>query len=100
MLDDITLTKHALLLADSVRGIYGPQHAARELAEFLPASGISAEDIYILTIEGPDHEHYWDAWQSLTETIIVDDTGKRWMILESEGDIWLDIADYMPRWCH
>ena len=93
MFDDITLTKHALLIADSERGIYGPQHAARELAKFLPASGISAEDIEILTIEGPYHAHYWDAWQSVADAILVDDTGKRWMILELEGDIWLHLAD-------
>ena len=72
-----------LLLSDS-RGVYIP----RDFADFgAHWDGVKAEDLEILAA-GPDHEHYWDAWDAvLGAATYVDEKGNVWH-LSQDGDLW------------
>jgi hypothetical protein len=70
-------------------GVYIPQF----LAESINISGDSwegfkGEDIDIL-LAGPDHEQYWDAWDSVLGcTRFIDSQGRTWQLYQ-DGDLWI-----------
>lgn len=77
-----------LLLSDR-RGVFIP----RDFAEFdhsIRSFNIDPddEDLQILR-EGPDHEHYWDAWDSvMSRAKFTDSKGNEWHLYQ-DGDLWL-----------
>ena len=72
-----------LLLSDS-RGIYIP----RDFADFGEHwRGVSAEDLAILAA-GPEHEQYWDAWDSILYTATYVDEKENVWHLHQDGDLW------------
>lgn len=81
------------LLIDGAEGIYVPQRFAHEFSAHW--YGVTKEDRDILKA-GPDHDLYWDAWDSaLFEAWFYDaKTFKVWR-LEQDGDLfaWVDCAD-------
>ena len=50
------------LIADNHWGTYIPQYVAE--SGILAAGGIDAESVEIL-LSGPDHEWYWETWESV-----------------------------------
>lgn len=79
-----------LLLADD-RGIYIPHEFARAIKEECLLN-VDASDIDVLRF-GPEHEHYWDAWDSVIQSaIVIDDEGKRYHVWQ-DGDCWLVPVD-------
>jgi hypothetical protein len=79
-----------LLLSDS-RGVYIP----RDFADFgAHWDGVTAEDLEILAV-GPDHEHYWDAWDAvLGAATYIDGNDNVWH-LSQDGDLWAICPDLM-----
>ena len=81
------LPQDAILYTSDARGVYIPQHFAESIKRDC-VEGVSAEDWAILE-SGPDHEHYWDAWNDVEQTaIVMDQTGKRFTLYQ-DGDLWL-----------
>lgn len=76
-----------LVLFDN-RGIYIPRDFAEVVRAGTCWSGFNDEDIDIL-LQGPDHELYWDAWDSvLGSTKFTDSRGRTWY-LSQDGDLWI-----------
>lgn len=75
------------ILLDSYHGVYIPQLFAQQcLGEEGGWSNISPNDLEILC-EGPDHEWYWEAWQSvLSDAEYADEHGT--YILHHDGDLF------------
>ena len=77
----------ALVLADG-HGIYIPQ---------LFCADITQEEAELLCVEwedvqtcqaGPDHEWYWEAWDSILRSAsMTDEHGNTWT-LHQDGDLW------------
>lgn len=77
------MAKQAQLFADSARGVYIPQYFAESHA---PEQWrhINPDDVEILTA-GPEHESYFDAWDSVLNNAETVDGGK----LHQDGDLWV-----------
>ena len=78
-----TQAKPAELYADSARGIYIPQYFAET---------VKRDEILFVTDEewdileaGPEHEFYWDAWDSVLNSAETRDGGVLWQ----DGDLWI-----------
>lgn len=96
--------KIILLLSDS-RGVYIPQNFAEDFriagvdglteSDANVVCGIDPDDIAILRA-GPDHEQYWDVWDSvLSDAWWIDpETGWRYT-LHQDGDLWAVAYDEM-----
>jgi len=76
-----------LILSDSY-GIYIPKMYCDGIDEEEAESmGISWEDVKICQA-GPDHEHYWEAWQAIEQDAEwTDINGEEWRLLQN-GDLW------------
>ena len=82
-----TVLDNAKLFADSNRGVFVPQYFA-ESVDRDKVIGIDADDYSILEV-GPDHEYYWETWDSvLTNAVLTDVSGRKW-ILHHDGDLWV-----------
>ena len=78
---------------DGACGIHLPQHFITDSDQGeLLASGASAEDIAIV-LEGADHEHYWEAWDSLLADIGWKENGSNWT-LHQDGDLFAVREDH------
>jgi len=77
-----------LVLSDR-NGIYIPQYLAESINVAGDCwEGFKGEDIEIL-LAGPDHEHYWDAWDSvLSFARFIDSQGRTWYLYQ-DGDLWI-----------
>jgi hypothetical protein len=77
----------AELYADSNRGMYIPQFFAQSVKRDL-IKNIDADDWNIL-LAGPDHELYWDVWETVLDNAEINhpDLGK--CILFQDGDLWI-----------
>ena len=72
-----------ILLSDN-RGVYIPRDFA---LYFEDMDGVRAEDMEILKA-GPDHEGYWDAWDSITsDASFTDEKGNVWRLYQ-DGDLF------------
>jgi hypothetical protein len=78
-----------LLLSDS-RGVYIPRDWAMYCQDM---DGVSAEDMEILKA-GPDHEWYWEAWDSVLSNAHGVVNGKTWRLWQ-DGDLWAYCEDLM-----
>lgn len=88
------LPENTICYADSARGIYIPQYFAESIRRDL-VQNVTQEDWNILE-SGPDHEHYWDAWNDVTSSaILTDDFGDTWTLYQ-DGDLWLVPANWTP----
>jgi hypothetical protein len=78
---------YVYLFLDGNRGIYIPQNFAESID---PAdwTGIDAGDLDVLKA-GPDHESYWDAWQSVLDYA----ESKDGAVLHQDGDLWVIYRD-------
>lgn len=78
-----------LLWLNDARGIYIPRDFAKSFADRAKhVSGVDDETWAILEA-GPDHEHYWDAWQDVEQdAIITDENGVKFTVYQN-GDCWL-----------
>ena len=82
-----------LLLSDA-RGVYIPRDFAEIVRAGMSWEGHDPDDIAIL-LEGPDAEHYWDAWDAVMNDIsFVDSKGNSWHLWQ-DGDLWLFCEDVM-----
>ncbi len=77
-----------LLLNDS-HGIYIPQIFA-EFDHSIRSWNIDSDDVDLTILRnGPDAEHYWEAWESiLGRASFADSKGNVWHIYQ-DGDLWL-----------
>lgn len=79
-----------LLWLSDARGIYIPRDFANSFANRdRDVSGVSAEDWAVLEA-GPDHEFYWDVWNSVCDDARITDSkaGITYFVYQ-EGDCWL-----------
>jgi len=83
---DENLPSDAELFLSDARGQYIPRDFAESVRREL-VSGVSEEDWNIL-LAGPDHEWYWEAWNSVEQSAVIDD-GNRKFRLYQDGDLWL-----------
>jgi hypothetical protein len=84
-----------LWLSDN-RGIYIPRDFATSFIDRTNAvSGVRDEDWKVLEA-GPDHEWYWESWDSVLQNAIVNIDGVK-HTLHQDGDLWL-IPEGMV-WC-
>lgn len=87
MEDEVNLT-HAILFADSARGVYIPQYFAESIKRDCVA-GITEEQFATLAA-GPDAEWYWETWETVMNNaeVTIPETGaKAW--LYQDGDLWI-----------
>lgn len=84
-----TKRPHMLLWLDGNRGIYIPQHFAESFKDRVKSvTGVSDEDWKVLE-SGPDHEWYWEAWNSVCDhAVVTDDDGVKYRV-HQDGDCWL-----------
>ena len=78
----------SLLIVDDYHGIYVPQIFCER---FEKTDKVSQED-WDICLSGPDHEHYWDSWETILnewggeET---DQSGNRYQIgIYQDGDLF------------
>ena len=76
-----------LLLLNDARGIYIPRDFTIHVARSHVAN-VSDEDWAILEA-GPDHEHYWEAWEIVTNNAVVTAESGTSYTLHQDGDLWL-----------
>ena len=73
-----------LMMSDS-HGVYIPHHVVDDMTD--QWQGVSDEDRAIC-LAGPDHDAYWDAWDSiLNNAYYIDDNGNKYT-LSQDGDCW------------
>lgn len=79
---------NAILFADSNRGQYIPQHFAQAIKREC-VEGVTADDWAILDA-GPDHEWYWETFDSVESNALVRDpeSGISYRLYQ-DGDLWL-----------
>lgn len=77
-----------MLWLSDARGVYIPRDFAASFKDIaLSISGVSPEDWAIL--EDPDHEWYWDTWDTVCDNAIVtDENGDKYRVYQ-DGDCWL-----------
>lgn len=82
----------SLLYLSDARGIYIPQNFAEQTDRHC-VTGVTDDDWNTL-LAGPDHEWYWEAWESFCNNAVVTspDNGKRYRIYQ-DGDCWLIPVD-------
>ena len=82
-----TTLQPSLVLSDT-HGIYIPQMWCSDLdQEQSEAIGVDWWDVQVCQA-GPDHEWYWDAWDSILNSVsITDDDGVTWTLYQ-DGDLW------------
>jgi hypothetical protein len=78
-----------LLLSDS-RGIYIPRDWATYCQDM---DNVTAEDMEILKT-GPEHEHYWEAWNDVLQNAFSVVNGKVWRLWQ-DGDLWAYCEELM-----
>lgn len=78
-----------ILYADSARGVYIPEFFADSLdwERIIPNEDVS--EIKAILISGPDHEHYWEAWEKMLDTTFKDSLTQKEYFLYHDGDLWL-----------
>jgi hypothetical protein len=88
----LTFEDSRLILSDS-RGIYIPRDFCEGMgADDAARIGVSFDDVLICQA-GPDHEWYWESWQSILDSAnVTDANGNRWQLYQS-GDLWEIPAD-------
>ena len=73
------------LLLDSNRGIFIPQHFVTQF-DLTKWEGINPSDVNVLK-SGPEHAHYWEAWDDVTSNATHTYEGNVWR-LHQDGDLW------------
>ena len=73
------------LLYSDHHGVYIPQLFAQECASSF--KGINHNDLKVL-LEGPEHEWYWEAWDTVLSDSSIVRNGVEYM-LHQDGDLWL-----------
>ena len=88
----LTFEDSRLILSDS-RGIYIPRDFCDGMgADDAARIGVSIDDVLICQA-GPEHEWYWESWQSILDSATVTDAnGNNWRLYQS-GDLWEIPAD-------
>ena len=81
------MTHAAICYADSHQGIYIPQFFAESI-NVEQWKYLDSEDMEILKA-GPEHESYWDAWDSVLSNAETIDGRVLWQ----DGDLWIIDAD-------
>ena len=87
MTNALTISEPILILSDR-HGVYIPQLFCEDIDEaWCKESGVNYEDVLICQ-EGPDHEWYWEAWQTVLDNANrTDKHGTKWMLYQ-DGDLW------------
>ncbi len=77
-----------ILIISDAHGIYIPLvWAQRYGSAAVEKANVKQEDVDIL-LQGPDHEWYWEAWDSvLNDFDHTDEYGNQWFLYQ-EGDVW------------
>ena len=78
-----------LLLSDA-RGVYIPRDFALYIEDM---DNVTAEDKEILSA-GPDHEWYWETWDSVLDKASSTINGKVWRLWQ-DGDLWAYCEELM-----
>ena len=75
-----------LVLTDAY-GVYIPQRYCNDCDEnWANCVGVDYADVQICQA-GPDHEWYWEAWQSILDNAHIESDGIAWR-LHQDGDLW------------
>jgi hypothetical protein len=76
-----------LWLSDG-RGHYIPRDFAKSFKDRdVAVSGVNPDDW--ATLEDPDHEWYWEAWDNVQrDAIVTDENGNKYTVYQ-EGNCWL-----------
>jgi len=78
-----------MLWLSDARGQYIPRDFASSFADRAKyVTGVSDEDWTILEA-GPDHEHYWDAWQEVEQKARITDSDGNAFTIYQDSDCWL-----------
>ena len=86
------LPETAILYASDRHGIYIPQYFSESIKPEC-ISGVSDEDVAIL-LAGPNHEHYWDAWDVVCNNATLTDSNGVTFYIWQDGDLWLIPTDF------
>ena len=94
--------KDPILLVDSHHGIYQPQILAEYIANYKKHGEDIAKQMFntitdkenlLILLDGPDNEHYWDAFEYLENHCKVIIEGQTFFICQNE-DTWLITEGY------
>jgi hypothetical protein len=84
-----TIRPEPLLWLSDSRGVYIPRDFAASFVDRdKSVAGVSAEDWAILE-DGPEHEWYWESWQSVCDSAVVTDENGHTYSVWQDGDCWL-----------
>jgi hypothetical protein len=78
--------KELILFANSAYGVYIPQFFAESIDRGM-VTGISEEE-YSILLEGPEHEEYWDAWESVLDNARITIDGSIYYLYQ-DMDLWI-----------
>ena len=73
-----------ILLIDEAMGIYVPQSYAVRYPHLIESA--FCDDTLQILLAGPEHDHYWEAWDDVLRTPVTF-KGKKWR-LEQDGDLF------------
>lgn len=86
------LLTQPFLMVDENKGIYIPMEFLAELTEYNHRVVKNAHEWAVETIgNGPDHEHYWDAWNEILSDeykFMIGNGRTQTFSLYQDGDLW------------
>lgn len=83
------MASETLLILDSARGVYIPQAFARKFKDFLGTWTNVDLDALDVLFEGPEHEWYWESWQTICDNAeYLGADGVKYTLYQ-DGDVWL-----------
>ena len=85
----MTKRPEMMLWLDDHRGIYIPRDFALSFADRAKAVANVDTEQWAILEAGPDHEHYWDAWQEVCDYALVTDQDGNQFTIWQDGACWL-----------
>ena len=80
------------ILVSDHHGIYVPQVFVND-TDIKMWDNISSDDWEIVR-EGPDHEWYWESWNTITNNATYSEGGNVWRLFQ-DGDLWAYCPELM-----
>ena len=85
----MTSKPDTMLWLSDARGQYIPRDFASSFRDRSKHVKGVPDDDWIVLESGPDHEWYWDVWNSVCDNAVVTDENGHEFFIHQDGDCWL-----------